>query len=112
MNLAEILKMVMDEIQAEQEQLETNQDATSNTDKEVTPQPHLVLYNSIDAYGQAHLGMAAGMATSWKEVEESLSAPNTEIVQIFDMEEADNFFKQVKVLKKHFKNLKGLYNAE
>lgn len=105
-------QMVMDEIQAEQEQLEANQDATPNTDKEVTPEPHLVLYNSIDAYGQAHLGMAAGMAASSEEVEDNLSAPNVEILHIFDMVEADNFFKQVKQIKKHFKKLKGFYNAE
>lgn len=88
------------------------EDEEDSSEQEPAPQPHLMLYNSIDAYGQTHLGMAAGMAVSWEDVEENLSAPNMEIVQIFDMEEADNFFKQIKEIKKHFKKLKGLSDAE
>ena len=88
------------------------EDEEDSSEQEPVPQPHLMLYNSIDAYGQGHLGMAAGMAVSWEDVEENLSAPNMEIVQIFDLEEAEDFFKQVEEIKKHFKKLKGLYDAE
>ena len=88
------------------------EDEEDSSEQEAPPQPHLMLYNTIDAYGQRHLSMAAGIATSWEDVEENLSSPSREIIGIFDKEEAENFFKQVKEIKKHFKKLKGLYDAE